>query len=278
MAAPPAAYPSLGINTTTAVGTSTIHSTPRATGVKVGGANGAISNDTPEGAKSGPMTSPLLRLPRELREEIYSYVVEPGNIGVSDYTDYVLSQDFSPGSFQPSFLPQICNVNKQLRTEAAACYIRSRIFVVLSAVPFMKWIEYLGDEGLAALRNLHIGDIFGKQHNTIQEILHFAARLPNLRAISPVFVLEARLVAMPLEEVFEELQLSKMFDCKRLDHVDLICRYRGSFLERAGMRTTPGILRAEDMVAGLMGCLERGFKNQGMKTHVEISRICIEYV
>ncbi|KAI8934984.1 hypothetical protein NX059_008650 [Plenodomus lindquistii] len=76
--------------------------------------------------------SPLLELPRELRNRIFGYVFssdkedEPGSGLPSNYV-WVDEHRVKPGQ---SLLPETCFVNKQLYAEAVPLFIRSRQFAV----------------------------------------------------------------------------------------------------------------------------------------------------
>jgi len=119
-------------------------------------------------------TSPLLRLPPELRNAIYSYVlVDPPEVLVTNH-------------WRP---PALLSMSKQVRREALKIYFAENIFRIdmyalipgpLRETGYMsalaRWFRAMSTPGRDALKTVHIDDIFYRTQDEAKEALSYYAR------------------------------------------------------------------------------------------------------
>ncbi|KAF2492590.1 hypothetical protein BU16DRAFT_563902 [Lophium mytilinum] len=152
----------------------------------------------------------LLALPRKLRDMIYAYAA--ASDGISYHWSHINPSD---GRFEIS-LPNLCLANRQLYTEATLPYIRFEFFHVNNgARAFSNWLGQFSDnEGFAAMRHLRVTTSDHKAN------IDLAVRCSNLRTLGLAFAEDAKAL-IPFDTFLERLQLHRLFDLEKLEHMYL---------------------------------------------------------
>ncbi|KAF2492629.1 hypothetical protein BU16DRAFT_563937 [Lophium mytilinum] len=212
-----------------------------------------------------PGKSPLLSLPRELRDMVYTYTMRSH----VSFKELVTFESFNPDPNSPNFLPALCRANRQLQIEVTPCYIKESAFYIYSGSDkFATWLGSLPEnEGFPSIRSLKFKDF---ATSTDVDLVVHCSNIHTLEVIISFqrFVSKAarknrnQIVLMSSEEFRELLQMGRVLDdCKSLERVTLQCRhvpggYQG--LALAAMET-------------LMTWLENGFSERGMSTVVSLA-------
>ncbi|KAI4613386.1 uncharacterized protein J4E87_009853 [Alternaria ethzedia] len=122
-------------------------------------------------------TSPLLKLPGELRNRIYGYVLGTPTWYVGNshqkrdandnvYEVFQLYEETQRGHYRtkPSFGPPLLGVSRQIHLEAWPLLYALSTFQVGHSRPFFIWIESLPDVARLAVSSVSLGEMTLKDH------------------------------------------------------------------------------------------------------------------
>jgi len=133
-------------------------------------------------------TSPLLKLPGEIRNQIYGYVLGAPTLCVDDRIDrhkkqgaegsvywiFKRCKETHSGHYNPrwSFGPPVLGVSRQIHSETWSLLYSSGTFVVDNPGKFFKWINSLPDVARLAVASVSLGEVTlnGKVDGTSVEL------------------------------------------------------------------------------------------------------------
>ena len=170
---------------------------------------------------------PLLRLPPELRNAIYSYVlVDPPEVLVTNH-------------WRP---PALLSMSKQVRREALKIYFAENIFRIdmyalipgpLRQTGYMsalaRWFRAISTPGRDALKTVYIDDIFYRTQDEAKEaLLYYATGLTEARcgAANGVLFVEARIsdVELSVDKPFWTNDAKPDFARVKQQHLEVMKR------------------------------------------------------